>query len=366
MKKIGVCTLYYNNRNYGGNLQAYALNFILSTMGYDVEHINYYYSTKFRRMLSAIKQIVKKKDKIARDISKRNKAVDYFNKSIPHSKMYYINTIDKANISYDCFITGSDQVWNPDFINRFMSLQFTDGTKPTVAYAASTGKIALNEDQKNMLKIALEHTKYVSIREKDSIPALKEISEKPISYVLDPTMLLTAKEWDNICSERLIKEDYLFCYFLGGNENLRKVAREYSDARGIKLVTLPYLNATYRKVDEEFGDYPLYEVSPKDFLSLIKFASFVMTDSFHATVFSHLYERPFVVSGKKEDQMGCRMKSLVELFGTEERYFSDHNMVSVGRLQELEGKTMVINWSLYEIMKKRSIEFLKRAVSDER
>lgn len=365
MKKIGICTLYYKNRNYGANLQAYALSSVLRNMGNEVELVNYYYSTKFHRILSAIKQTVKKKDKIEGDIKKRNKVVDSFNKSIPHSKVYYVNTIDRANSNYDCFITGSDQVWNPDFINRYMSLEFTDGTKPTAAYAASTGKIVLNEDQKKKLKIALEHTKYVSIREKDSILALKEITEKPISYVLDPTMLLTAKEWDNICSERLIKEDYLFCYFLGGNENLRKVARKYADARRLKLVTLPYLNATYRKVDEGFGDYPLYEVSPKDFLSLIKYASFVMTDSFHATVFSHLYERPFVVSGKKEDQMGCRMKSLVELFGTEERYFTDHSMVSVNGLQKLEGRPMLINWSLYEVMKKQSIEFLKRAVNDE-
>lgn len=365
MKKIGICTLYYKNRNYGANLQAYALSMVLKNMGNDVEIVNYYYSTKFRRILSAVKQTVKKKDKTAEDIRKRNKVVDSFNKSIPHSKVYYVNTIDRANSDYDCFITGSDQVWNPDFINRYMSLEFTDGTKPTAAYAASTGKIVLNEDQKKKLKNALEHTKYVSIREKDSIRALKEITEKPISYVLDPTMLLTAKEWDNICSERLIKEDYLFCYFLGGNENLRKVAREYADARGLKLVTLPYLNAAYRKVDEGFGDYALYEVSPKGFLSLVKHASFVMTDSFHATVFSHLYERPFAVSGKKEDQMGCRMKSLVELFGTEERYFTDHSMVSVNGLQKLEGRPMLINWSLYEVMKKQSIEFLKRAVNDE-
>ena len=158
-------------------------------------------------------------------------------------------------------------MWNPDWINRFLALEFTDNYVTTIAYAASTGKISLNSKQQNKLKIALNHTKFVSLREKESIPSLQKLTNKQIKYVLDPTMLLTRDEWNKICSKRIVNEDYLFCYFLGDNENLRKVAKEFADLKGLKIVTLPYLNSRYRYVDENFGDYSLYEVSPQDFLS---------------------------------------------------------------------------------------------------
>ena len=157
---------------------------------------------------------------------------------------------------------------------------------------------------------------------------------------------------------------YLFCYFLGDNENLRKAARQYAAVKGLKLVTLPFLNAAYRKVDDGFGDYQLYDVSPADFLSLIKHASFVLTDSFHAAVFSHLYARPFAVSGRRENEMGCRMKSLTELFGTTDRYFVDHGDVSLERLKALDCDTLKLDWCAYETMKQISMEFLKKVVDN--
>ena len=364
MKKIGICTMYFQNRNYGANLQAYALREVLGRMGNDAELVTYYYNTKLRRVLSVIMRRLKK-NSIPKEIAVRNAAVDRFNQAIPHSRLYYSHTIDKANREYDCFITGSDQVWNPDGINRYMALEFVSPDKRTASYVASTGKIMLNKEQKKKLKLALESTQYISIREKESIPALQELTEKEITYVLDPTMLLTAKEWDRIrTKKRLVQEDYLFCYFLGDNENLRKAARAYAEQKGLKLVTLPFLNAAYRKVDDGFGDYALYDVSPNDFLSLIKHASFVLTDSFHAAVFSHIYERPFAVSGRRENEMGCRMKSLTELFGTTNRYFVDHGDVSLEKLMALDSDSLDLDWNVYEKMKQTSMEFLKKVIED--
>lgn len=227
MKKIGICTMYFHNRNFGANLQAYALQRVIEWMDNDAEIATYYHGTKFHRLLSSIKQQIKKGN-VTRGVAVRNIAVDRFNHAIPHSKLYYSNTINKANEDYDCFITGSDQVWNPDWINPYMALEFVAPGKCTASYAASTGKTTLNESQKSKLKVALEATRHISVREKESIPALQELTDKPIEYVLDPTLLLTAEDWDRICTEkRLIQEDYLFCYFLGDNENLRKAAREY-------------------------------------------------------------------------------------------------------------------------------------------
>lgn len=365
MKKIGICTLYYQNRNYGANLQAYALQRVISSMGYDVEMISYYNNTRLHYLLSSIKQKIFRKGKISDGIKKRYLEIDDFNKSIPHSKLYYSNTIDKANNNYNCFITGSDQVWNPNWINRYMSLEFTNEKALTIAYAASTGKIVLDQSQQQKLKIALDHTKFISIREKESISSLEELTNKKITYVLDPTMLLSRGEWDKICSNRIVNENYLFCYFLGDNKNIREVAQKYAEKKGLKIVTLPYLNSNYREVDDSFGDYPLFKISPNDFLSLVRHASFVMTDSFHAAVFAHIYDRPFVVSGKKNEQMGCRMKSLVDLFGTTERYIIDHNMVTVENLCDLESKRFNVNRENYELMKEKSLHYLKEVLKDE-
>lgn len=366
MKKIGICTLYYRNRNYGANLQAYALRIVLESIGNETEIVSYYNYTKLHWIISAIKQKIKKKDCIADKIAIRNAAVDKFSQAIPHSKLYYSNTINRANDAYDCFITGSDQVWNPDWINRYLTLEFVTPDKCTASYAASTGKIVLNNAQRKKLKCALEHIQYISIRDKDSIPALQELTDKRITWVQDPTMLLTAKDWDKICSERLIPENYLFCYFLGDNENLRKVAREYADAKNLKIVTLPFLNASYRKIDVGFGDYTLYDVSPTDFLSLVKYASFILTDSFHATVFSHIYERPFAVSGQEKNEMGCRMKSLTDLFETSDRYFVDHGLVSVEKLDTLTCEKMDLCWEAWDAVRQSSLAFLKRVVANDK
>ena len=363
--KIGICTLFYKNLNYGGNLQVYALCSVLKFMKHTPEVLPYYNHSKTYERLSNIKQLTRKRDAVHSSVSKRNRAMKDFADTIPHSKVYYSNTIHKANKEYNCFIAGSDQVWNPDWINPYMALAFVDSSKRTASYAASTGKITLNDEQADRLKPVLERTQFISIREKESIPALQALTAKPVQYVLDPTMLLKREQWDEICADRMLEGEYMFCYFLGNNQNLRKVAKEYAAMQNLQLVTLPYLNGNYRSVDDGFGDIQLYDVSPNQFLSLIKFASFVMTDSFHATVFSHLYERAFVVSGGGKDEMGCRMKSLTELFGTENRYISEHDDVSVEKLSVLPEGPLKLDWTNYEKMRQKSFEFLQRVVSDD-
>lgn len=364
--KVGICTLYYANRNYGGVLQAYALCKAIERFGYSPEMISYVDCALLHSSLSRIKQcllgtFVKKEGTLA-SIETRNDAIDNFRNSIPHSKLYFSNTIKKANDCYDIFIAGSDQVWNPYWINRFMSLSFVK-EKHTVAYAASVGKTNLDLEQQDKLRIALKHTDVISIREKDSIPALKKLTNKSIEYVLDPTLLLTGSEWDEISTKRLIDENYMFCYFLRDDENLRNAANQYAKKNGLKIATIPYMNGKYRKEDDGFGDYALFDVSPKEFISLIKYASFVLTDSFHGTVFSHLYEKKFVVTnGRNNNEMGCRMQSLTEMFGTEDRYIKDSEKVTVELLTELFNIPLVIDWNKFEVMKQHSIDFLEKAL----
>ena len=362
MAKIGICTMYYNNFNYGANLQAYALRKSVSNMGWEAEIISYYDNTKCHMLLSRVKHSLNKRTAVSHGVAIRKAAIKPFNHSIPHSKLYFRNTIEHANKQYNIFITGSDQVWNPDWINTYMSLDFVDKSKRTIAYAASTGKIHFDKWQQEKLERALSNTEYISVREKESIPALQKLTDKKIEYVLDPTLLLTREEWDAICSDRIIPEEYMFCYFLNGNENLRKVALAFAKSRGLKIATLPFLNTAYRSVDDGFGDYALFDISPEDFLSLIRNAEFVITDSFHGAVFSHLFERQFIVSSECGNEMGCRPQSLTELFGTEDRYINDYEKVSLNKLLAFAGDQMKMDKNRYEMMRIKSIGFLKEAL----
>lgn len=365
MRKIGICTMYYKNYNYGANLQVYALEQVLEHFGNQVQVVSYSDCTRFHRLLLTLKNALRKKDPITRNVMIRNNLIDEFKKEIPHSRCYYPNTISLANKEFDCFVTGSDQVWNPDWINRYLSLQFVDKKKLTIAYAASTGKINLNAYEQEKLSVAMAHTKHISLREKESIPVLQSMTDKKIEYVLDPTLLLSKKQWDGICSKRIEEGQYLFCYFLSGNKKMRIEAKSFAQEKGLKIITLPYLNGTYRQEDDGFGDVMLYNVSPKDFLSLIKYASFVLTDSFHAAVFSHIYERKFAVTGNGKSEMGCRMQSVTELFGTQERYFPDYEMLSSEKLCRLFDQQMSLNNEKYQKMRQYSFDFLNKVLKDD-
>lgn len=361
MKKVGICTMYYDNLNYGANLQAYALQRIVSKMGFDAELVSYYNGTSLKLVLSRIKKAIKLLRIKPVKLRARIRAVQRFSRDLPHSKTYTTDTIRNANKAYDLFIVGSDQVWNPDWINQFYALDFVLD-KPTIAFAVSIGKTKLSDEEKKKLEKALYNTDRVSIREEESIPMLKELSSKDIQHVLDPTMLLSKAEWDEICPEKLIKDKYMFCYFLESDSILRETAREYADLKGLKIATLPHLNPKNKDVDKGFGDYRLYDVSPKDFLSLIKHSAFVMTDSFHGAVLSHLFERPFIVSGGNHKGMGCRMQSLTRMFGTEGRYVKDNDMLSVGLLSSLEKPQLLIKWDNYYIVQEQSFSFLRGAL----
>ena len=365
--KIGIVTMYYGNRNYGGNLQAYALTRTLKNMGHDVCVVSFYDKNKTHFILSAVKGfLIKGKNNVSEQIAFRNKKILSFNKSIPHTKLYFPNNIGKANKQFDCFIVGSDQVWNPDWINVYNSLEFVEDGKKKISYAASIGKTVLTDEQLDVLAKVLKRMDYISIREKENLPSLEGVTDKPIEVVLDPTLLFGRQDWDEIASDRMIADDYIFCYFLRDDKKLREIALEYARSKGIKIATLPYLNGQFRECDKDFGDHRLFDVSPEDFISLVKYSSFVITDSFHAAVFSHIYEREFVVSSKNGNKMGCRLKSLTEIFGTENRYLNDHELLTIEYLRDLEQSPYLIKTDKYPELKEKSLTFLKEAIGNDR
>ena len=366
MKKIGILTHYYKSKNYGGNLQAYALCEYLNNNGYTAEQICFdstfvvvqkkslverikgkgilgILKSIIRRILVAPKRIVKetilyneiKKHDV---INRRVEAFDVFNSQvIPHSqKVYNSENINESSSLYDIFITGSDQVWKMKYYSPIWWLSFVkDKTK--ISYAASLATDTIENEHKNIIKEHLRDFSAVSIREKSLVSQMQKLSPVGAEYVLDPTLLLEKEDWDKVCAEKLIEEDYIFCYFLGENKKERKLVIKFAKEKGLKLVTIPHASGKLRTVDIKFGDKKIYDASPQQFLSLIKHAKYIFTDSFHAVVFSNIYQKQyFVFNRNKKGEMSARITDITGLFGAEERFCNNKQKETLKYINSLK------------------------------
>lgn len=215
---------------------------------------------------------------------------------------------------YHCFIVGSDQVWNPDWAKYTYDRMFLRFCSPTkrISYAASFGVDKIPEKWVDKYKAGLIDFKALSVREDKAVDIVKNTIGITCHKVLDPTMLLERAEWDKIkkMPTKINGKNYILTYFLGGRtREVEKVIYRYAKLTDSAVINLQDYNTPY------------YTVGPDEFVGLISKAKMVLTDSFHATVFSIIYEKPFVVydrqgSGKK---MGSRLSSLLEMCGLNNR-----------------------------------------------
>ncbi len=392
--KVGIITHYYDSQNFGGNLQAYALCEFLNKQGIDAEQISFIYKKETdnvpkihpRANLPFYKKILRKdlfkviqnkiyyyrrrkwaeKQEKKYDVTnRRQKAFENFNKlQIPHSeKVYSRDNIEDCVSSYDAFITGSDQVWNFTWYFKAFFLDFVPSDKTKISYAASISMSELSDDQKLILKNSLKDFDAVSVREKSAIELIKDFSNVPVVETLDPTLLLEKSDWDKISSERLIDEEYVFCYFLGESKENRKLAKQYARKNKLKLVYIPHAGGWLKCEDQNFGDIKLFDATPNDFISLIKHAKCVLTDSFHAVVFSSIYEKDFFVFNRSENgEMSSRIIDITNMLGVEERYCPDKQRMNIKYMSSLAPVDFSKNKDIFKAKKQSSIEFLKNSL----
>ncbi|MCQ5140779.1 polysaccharide pyruvyl transferase family protein [Enterocloster bolteae] len=346
MKKVGILTHYYNSFNYGGVLQAYALCRVLNEMGYDAEQIQF----KTRQMIiddsirenQSFKQI---KSFINRSFTNkmelRNKEMKNFReKYIPHSKEIYTDdTISQCNTVYTFFITGSDQVWNLNWHEPVYFLDFVNDDIPKISYAASLGMEKITSHQSCLLKQYLLNFKAVSVREQEAVQLVQPATDKHVYQVIDPTLLLDRKQWEDLCIDNPVDAPYLLCYFLGERSDIRKLAKRYSRKHDLKIVTFPYACGCFRKCDLNFGDIKVYKAGPNEFLSLIKSAKCIMTDSFHATVFSNIFNKTFFVFQRYESgKMSSRITTILEQYGKENNFCAKSEMLNLEYIESIPAR----------------------------
>ncbi len=354
MKKIGIITHYYKSLNFGGNLQAYALCKCLDKNGFKVEQISFPISCKaygfekqsyfeklkkfsFSKRIDLIFNSInyriknyrldrykkKNKNKLKKEMDDRYLSFFNFqNFLIPHTKIVFnensiVNTVNE----YDAFITGSDQVWNYTWYSPAYFLDFVPSTKIKISYAASLGLDTLTEKQREIMRNSLKDFTAVSVREEKAVDLIKDLSPVQPVCVLDPTLLLEREDWENIAKEYPIQEKYLFCYFLGDNKKSRNLAKQYAKKTHLKIVTIANVSTIAFLEDKSFGDILLKNVSPEQFLWLVKNAECIFTDSFHAVVFSSIFEKQYFVFNRESNgEMSGRITNITKLFNTESRF----------------------------------------------
>ncbi|ALU13849.1 polysaccharide pyruvyl transferase [Eubacterium limosum] len=385
--QIGIITLYYNNLNYGGSLQAYALCKIIKSKGYQVEQISYdrikkndkleiKRRLKFLNINSVLnkvslnaKKIVfyRSNKKIALELKDRKELFYYFlSNQIDHSKVYTPKNINQAVNSYDIFICGSDQIWNQNGKDPAYFLDFVPQKTPKISYAASIGKKTLKKKQIDYMVPKIKRLDYISVREKEAKDILKKNINQKIKVVVDPTLLLTQNDWNKIALSTTVKSPYIFVYLLGNNKKQRKTIKEIGKFLNLKIAFIPYVHLNYEPADENFADIDLYDVGPAEFVGLIKNAAMVITDSFHGCVFSIIYHKKFWALKRHKDtekeNMNSRLYTLFGNLGLEERLLDDDQQLTKDELlKEIDYEAVDAK---LDVLRKDSMDFLEHALSE--
>lgn len=353
--KVGIVTLYHQNFNYGGQLQAYALAETIIRLGYAAEQIKLINPPKrvqvqkvkkcsVNDLLYKVEKKVVQKLFLKAKFDLRRKAFETFSKTIPHSAgIYTSENIMEANNHYDAFVAGSDQIWNPVFTEkrrlRNNLLDFVGEDKISISYAASIGGFKISEENESDFRELLPKLDGISVREETAKVCLSGmVPGKEIIVCADPVLLLTAEDWMKMSVKPEIKWKYVFCYFLSDNQAMRKRAREIAEKSNLKIVTMPHMMTNYKRSDRSFGNMQSYEADPRQFVGLIANANFVITDSFHATVFSSIFRKQFLVFRRGFDKNGTSMDSRLldytSHFGLESRFVAPVLNEVVGVMEE--------------------------------
>lgn len=371
--KIGILSMFYNSTNYGGILQAYALIRYLKINGYRAEQICYNLYSAYS-LNKRIKIIIKKylqiisnprNIKLYRKIEKRNKiVVRAANRLVPHSeKVYKEKNIGCCINQYSMFITGSDQVWHGEWPAYFLA--FVPKTFKKIAYAVSTGKSTFTMSELEKIRNYSRDFTAISVREADTLSIFREsLNKKQIELVLDPTLLLSVEEWNDIVAPRKLSDRYLFCYFLGSDIKLRNLAIEYAKTKNIKIVTIPHMQQRIEPHDIDFGDIQEYGARPQDFLSYIRYAEAVFTDSFHASIFSNIFHVQYYVFGRAEQrEMGNRIETLTNMFHSESHFINKEEDFTLEFIQSLCDIDYTKEMKDFTEMQERSRSFIIHAIS---
>lgn len=329
MFNVGIIT-FHASYNFGTVMQAWSTQKVVLSLGYQSEIINFrMYSQKDKYSIfplkSGIKTILRNLIQI-RYIKQKHKSNKKYEDFIT-AKLYLTeeyNTIEELRKvkKFDIYLAGSDQIWGysiPEFVNEKVDVRgayyfnFIDGYK--ISYASSTGMATFQQ----LLRYKSDMDKFqcIAVREEQGKKIIEKITKKDVCVVLDPTFLITHKEWKEIAQKqkRVCDEKYILIYSLQGIKKAKKwkkLIEILREKEQIKFVTIcPFAPITGK------GIYNYISAGPKEILNLFAYAQYIFTDTFHGMSFSIHFRKPFTVF--EDTEADFRKKNLLQMFQMEDR-----------------------------------------------
>lgn len=327
--RVGMLT-FHTAKNIGAQLQALALFYTLKKMGANVSVVRYephylaapyafFRNVKLKNgILSCCKQIILH---LINDLVTWNRTMKHYKdfqlKYFKFTKSKYFTPLDLKSAPFDVLIVGSDQIWNPEITNHQIDSMYTlafDSKKiRKISYAASFSEKHMTYKDAEILAKRLESFDAISLRESSLKDYLSNFLDKNIDVVLDPTLLLSKKEWVSFIPHiPIVKKRYVLLYQARGAKNdvllqAKELARLYDatvyDASGMNY-----------RVKENGLQY----VNPIEFLNLVFYAEAIVTVSFHGTALSIILEKPFYTIALNDGRDG-RVLDLLSKVGLEEQ-----------------------------------------------
>lgn len=330
-----VCTITCHDvYNHGASLQAYALMMYVKKGGHHVEIIDYKpdYLSNHYKLLSIdnpkwkVNWITKWLYLTIKFPSRifglqRKKSFDKFTSRYLNltNTRYSSNEELKDNLpNADAFICGSDQIWNTLHKNGkdpAFYLDFVPDEKIKLAYAASFATDTISEENKPMIREKVNRLDGIGVREKSGVNILKTLDINKSVNVVDPVLLLSKEEWDDL-GKKIFNEKYILIYDFDNSTVIKKMALEIAKEKGFVIYSI-------NPGENHYADKYFKYVGPETFISLIRDASFVISNSFHAAVFSVIYKKNFAIVNRKE-ALNTRMRDFLEDLKIKERLINDY------------------------------------------
>lgn len=362
--KIAIITFSDFNTNYGSMLQSFSLGHYLEKQGHDVVWIKYREFTSKSESRTTLKKYIKRILLKAYAIYRRKDLLDtkqnfeaYKQKWLKYTALYDSEKeLEQMTEEYDCCICGSDQIWNLECLGGLRTpyfLEFVPEEKKKIAYAASMGDYHFKDDEKKKVAELLQKIDYISVREKESIPEIHELSQKEVINVVDPVFLTDSGEWSCISGKSPISGEYGVCYFVRRSKFGKRVVKEAE-----RHYKCPIYNLSDNMIYIDGTESRYISVGPMEFLAILKGAKFAIGTSFHLTAFSIIFNVPFLTIGMESNR--ARVNNILELVGLENRFITENDDYKE-KIKEL--LNISPHYEKMELQVEESKQFLNKALS---
>ena len=377
MKRIAIVSPY-KGYNYGTVLQAYALQRKIEEFGFDAEYLQFspqIHSSRWKKILRKALSFVRPNKKHVKNVGLDDysffytpdfrefvKGFDYFISSrIKESETRFNPDSLRKCRDYVAYIVGSDQTWGEGrtLKNPIYFLNYIDERYPRFSYAPSIGTTHISQEYLKVLRENLPRFQFLSCRELTNCKLLSKEIGRDVSYVLDPTLLLTSEEWNQIAEkhpdESLKKKQYILCYILGEKKSISDYAEKLGKEKSLPVYYIVTRPLYLKKEKHIFA-------TPETFLGLVRDADTVITDSFHGTIFSINFNTQFYSFTKREndanvkDRDNDRIVEILQNFDLSNRY----------REKDFKIETDIDYIQINQILKenrKKSLQYIDRMLS---